>query len=194
MDIFKQKRYLTIAVIILLLMNLTTLTLLWIGRPEGHKPPRDRGKPVDDRAWVQELLQQQRGFDENQVGQYLKLRAGHRSQARKLEAEIQKLKKEMFDEVLKENPRPTLSDSLLALVQDRQVRLEKITFQHFLDLKNLCRPEQQDQLKILMHEVFRPGPMPGQGAEVPLPPDRQERPAPPPPSPGDELPPPPPGK
>ncbi len=66
-----------------------------------------------------------------------------------------KLKKQMFDEVLKDIPKPTLSDSLLKLSQDKMVELEELTFQYLLDLKKLCKPEQQDKLKLLIDEFFQ---------------------------------------
>ena len=158
MDIFKQKRYLWFTIIFLALMNFAALTLLWIGRPEGPKPQRGPFNPAKEQNIIEQLLKKELGFDENQVNQYLMLRNGHREKARHLEMEIRELKKEMFDEVLGENPQPVLSDSLLNLVQKKQSEFEHLTFQHFLDLKNLCGPEQQDKLRLLMHEVFRQGP------------------------------------
>ena len=192
MDIFKQKRYLWFTVIFLALINLSTLTLLWIGRPEGPKPQRGPVNPAEKQNRIQHILKQELGFDETQVEQYLKLREKHRKVTRQLEVEIQELKREMFDEVLKENPQPILSDSLLTLIQTKQSKFEHLTFQHFLDLRNLCGPEQQQKLKLLMHEVFRQGPPPAGDADGPSPPKHGDRQRPPHP-PSDEAPPPPPG-
>jgi len=83
------------------------------------------------------------------------VRQEHRSQAQQLNDEIRQLKKQMFDEVLEDSPQSQLSDSLLGLVQEKQADLEQVTFQHFLDLKKLCKPEQRDNLKLLMREAFR---------------------------------------
>ena len=129
MDIFKQKRYLWFTVIFLALINLSTLTLLWIGRPEGPKPQRGPVKPAEKQNRIQHLLKQELGFDETQVEQYLKLREKHRKVTRQLEVEIQELKREMFDEVLRDNPQPILSDSLLTLIQTKQSKFEHLTFQ-----------------------------------------------------------------
>ena len=104
------------------------------------------------------MLQKELGFDKMQTEQYLKMRQEHRSQAQQLDNEIRQLKKQMFDEVLEDSPQPLLSDSLLRLVQEKQADLEQLTFQHFLDLKKLCKPEQQNKLKLLMREVFRQKP------------------------------------
>ena len=82
----------------------------------------------------------------------------------------------MFDEVLKDNPQPTLSDSLLKLSQDKMVDLEQLTFQYFLDLKKLCKPEQQDNLKLLIDEFFRQNSPNGMNNDSPPPPPGDEPP------------------
>ena len=171
MDIFKQKRYLWFAVILLVFMNLTALTLLWMGRPEGRRPQRGPQNPIEEQHRIQQLLKMELGFDKMQTEQYLNMRQEHRKQARQLNDEIRRLKKEMFDKVLQDNPQPMLSDSLLRLVQEKQANLEQLTFQHFLDLKKLCKPEQQDNLKLLMHDIFHQNPPPGNDGMPPPPPD-----------------------
>ncbi len=87
--------------------------------------------------------------------QYLKMQAEQREQVLLLHNEIRQIKKQMFDEVLKDVPQPMLSDSLLKLSQDKMVELEELTFQYLLDLKKLCRPDQQHNLKLLIDEFFR---------------------------------------
>ena len=175
MDIFKQKRYLWIIIIILLVMNITALALLWLGRPEGRRPQSGPPNPVEEKNRTEQMLQKELGFDKMQTEQYLKMRLEHRSQAQQLNDEIRQLKKEMFDEVLQDNPQPLLSDSLLRLVQEKQAKLEQVTFQHFLDLKKLCKPDQKDKLKLLMHEVFRQNLPPGRNSAGPPPPPRADK-------------------
>ncbi len=181
MDIFKQKQYLGFSVIILVFLNLTTLTLLWIGRPELKAPHREPRNPIEQQNRVQRLLKKELGFDQIQTEYYLKLRREHREKMQQLSGEIRQLKRQMFDEVLQDNPQPFLSDSLLRLAQDKQAIIEQLTFQHFLDLKKLCKPQQQGKLKLLMKEMFHQNPPRGMKSDGPPPP------------PGAELPPRPPG-
>jgi hypothetical protein len=103
------------------------------------------------------------------------MRQKHYKQVTSLRIEIRELKKQMFDEVLQDNPQPMLSDSLLKLTQKKQANLEQLTFQHFLDLKKLCKSEQQDKLKLLMHEVSRPKPG-SRDDDMPPPPPEGEQP------------------
>lgn len=181
MDIFKQKRYLIVVVVVLVIMNVGTLFMLWIGKPPH--PPRKGGMvpPGQEQARLEQLLKVELGFDERQVKQYLKLRHDHHQQAQMLHKDISELKRQMFDQVFQDEPRPVLSDSLLKLVQSKQADLEEITFQHFLDLKKLCKPEQQNKLKLLLDEFFSKNMPPGmkQDKRPPPPPDGKGPPPPP---------------
>jgi len=177
MDIFKQKRNLVFVIIMLVALNLALIALLWFGKPPG--PPQQRG-PIngeEDMFRVQQLLKNELGFDEQQAKEYLKLRFEHQTAAAQLDSEVRQLKKQMFDEVLEDTPLPILSDSLLKLIQEKQARIELLTFEHFLDLKKICKPDQQDNLKILMNEMFRQNsPPPAEDGMRPPPPPGDEPP------------------
>lgn len=170
MDIFKQKRYLIVVIIILVIMNFGTLFMLWIGRP-SHPPGKGFPVPPDqEKARIEQLLKDELGFDGNQIEKYLEMRQKHHERVQILGNEIRLIKKQMFDEVLQDNPQPMLSDSLLKLAQEKQADLEQLTFQHFLDLKKLCKPEQQDQLKLLIGEFFHKNSPQGMNNDGPPPP------------------------
>lgn len=172
MDVFKQNRYLWLTIIFLVLMNMVTLTLLWIGRPPGPNASKEYIQPEEEQIRIENLLNKELGFNESQIKQYLQLRNEHRQKAVNIITEIDSLKREMFDRVLDSNAKPVLSDSLLTLTQTKQAELEHITFQHFIDLKNLCGPEQKEKLRILMREVFRQNPPQRTNDDVPAPPPR----------------------
>lgn len=158
MDIFTQKRYLFFIIILLVILNLATLLMLWFGHPGAARPDAPPHSPRQAQARMEKLLKEELGFDAAQTSAYFHLQRQHREKIRKLEMEIRQIKKQMFDEVLAENPKPTLSDSLLKLAQGKQAQIEKLTFQHFLDLKKMCKADQQKKLKLLMHELFHRAP------------------------------------
>ncbi len=170
MDIFKQKRYLLFVIVLLVILNLATILMLWLNRPPQPMLQREQRRPEQEKMHIQQLLKDQLGFDETQTEQYLKLREEQHEQALLIQNEIQRIKKQMFDEVLKDNPQTTLSDSLLKLSQEKMADLEQLTFRHFLDLKKLCKPGQQDKLKFLIGESFRQNSPAGMNNDGPPPP------------------------
>jgi len=190
MDIFKQRRFLIFLVVLLVVLNLGTITLLWLGRPAPPPPEIRMGKSGNEHARLEALLKKELKFGDEQIKQYFQLREKHRQQLDQLNREIGKLKKQMFDAVFSKDPQPALSDSLLNLSLQKQAELEQLTYRHFLELKKLCNPDQENQLKLLVEEFFRQQNPPGRGRESgpagkfkdknPPPPDDGRRPLPPP--------------
>ena len=170
MDIFKQKRYLGMIIILLVVLNLGTITMLWLGKPSARPPFANRKNPVMEKNRIQHILKDELGFDHDQAEKFLQLRHEQMETVRKLNQQIQETKRQMFDEVLKDNPRPTLSDSLLKITQDKQAQIERQTYNYFLDIKKLCNPEQSKKLQILMHDIFIPHPPVNEPGRISVPP------------------------
>ncbi|MCB0753665.1 MAG: hypothetical protein KDC52_19490 [Ignavibacteriae bacterium] len=90
----------------------------------------------------------------------------------------------MFEEAMY-GDKTIISDSLLNLSLEKQTELELLTFQHFLKLKEICTPEQQNKLFEIVHRLLgkaqQSNPPPGAPigevkGEMPPPPPRGERP------------------
>lgn len=160
MDIFKQKRYMVLIIIVLIIFNLSTLTMLWVGRPPQSIGDQAPINPRKKQAQLEMLLKSELMFNDAQIERFLDLRDKHNRQTNTLSMDIKELKREMFDKVLLAEPQLMISDSLLRITMDKQAELERLTFEHFLNIKNLCNPEQQKKLRILTHEVL--GPPPGE--------------------------------
>ncbi len=56
---------------------------------------------------------------------------------------------------LEDRERQQILKQAVDKLPEKQAEIERLTFRHFIEFKQLCRPEQRDKLKILMHEMFR---------------------------------------
>ncbi len=169
MDIFKQKTYLVVTVIILIILNLGILTMLWLNKPDHPKNPNHISERPNEQEQISILLRQELEFTDEQIDEYLHLRRINREQMSELQNEIRDLKRQMFNKVILENSDLPISDSLLSIILDKQGQIEKLTYQHFLDLNQLCDSEQQKKLQLLIHRLLPP---PGRGQESGPPPPR----------------------
>jgi hypothetical protein len=163
MDFFTQKRLLYSLIVVLVVMNLGLVLVLWLGGPE-RRTQGGRRESDDEGTRVERLLRDELGFDQAQIDRYLGLHHRHQERMQICNRAMQQLKIRMFEGVLRDQPAPALSDSLLQRTQETQVEIERLTFQHLLDLKNLCRPEQRDKLTLLIHDMFRRKTPPGDAA------------------------------
>ena len=80
-------------------------------------------------------------FDESQTMAYEKLIDGHKGSIRQLDARIMDLKKQLYTNLHAEQPAGS-PDSLIAEIANVQVQVEKINYEHFQDIKQLCKPDQ----------------------------------------------------
>jgi len=91
-------------------------------------------------------------FDENQIKSYQKLIDKHRKDIRKNNDQILMLKKELYSN-LKTNDSKKELDSIATQIGVIQKQIEEIHFNHFLDIKALCKPEQLSKFDSLSEEL-----------------------------------------
>jgi len=166
MDIFKQKRNLVITIVILVALNIITISLLWIGRPQRIENRRGGGQ-MRNKAHIQKLLKEELGFSKEQASQFLTIREKHIKNTRQINEEMRRIKRQMFDLAIEESNHQSFSDSLLNVTLEKQTQLEKAMFHYVIDIKELCNSEQKVKLKELMHKLFAPPPPPKQKGPPP---------------------------
>lgn len=180
MDIFKQKKFYLISLIILVLINIGTVTLLWIGKPQPpHSTIDGKRDGRDNQEQIATLLKNEIAFSDDQIAQYLDIRERNMTRIRQLDNQIHRTKRELFDNVLVDGSENIDLSPILDHLSELQNEKEILTYQHLLGLKNLCNEEQKDKLKSLMDKII-----PRQDKNPP-PPHRSDRPGqnPPPPPP-----------
>jgi len=142
---------LSYSVVILLVLNLALVSFLVFGKsqPEhrsakGHKRLKDGPK--------QEIIAQL-NLDEEQQAAYTILIEAHKRDIDQHGVKIQTAKQKIFELLKAEDHSP--KDALIATISHHQIQIEEIHFQHFLDLKGLCKPDQIDDFNALTGELGR---------------------------------------
>lgn len=146
-SIMSRNTFYLICILALLALNLFIIGRFFWGAPPKHPEPRF------------EIIERL-GLDEEQIVQYDSLIRQHRRDIRNREKEQRMLRTALYAALqseVKANP----SDSLLhALVQVQQ-EIELIHFNHFRDLRAVCKPEQEPAYQDLLQdlsEIFSPKP------------------------------------
>ena len=152
MDILAKNRVLVWSVGILIFLNLSCLSMLWfrdIHRP-AHVPP-----PPMDHDGTAQFLKNQLDLSDSQFNEYLRLRDGHFSETQAIEQKMKILRQDLISELFKDPPDQEAAAEIINSIGASQASLERLTFNHFLDLKKLCGPEQADTLNKMVHSLFR---------------------------------------
>lgn len=133
-----KSKFLSIIIVLLLVSNGVLIYFL-VG-----KPPRPEGPKA--------LIIEQLHFDAKQIKTYELLIQKHRSQINREEQQIRQLKQELYQELNKTVPK---KDSIIAELVFHQKRIEDIHYEHFEDIKAICKPAQLPYFKKLTHELAR---------------------------------------
>ncbi len=155
----KREKILMWFVAALFLLNIGTLSFLWL-----HKPPRPAGLPPKQ---LERLIVEKLALKPEQQKVFEALKKTHHEQMHQLDAEYAAGLGHYFSLLAKDSVFPTEKDSLEnILVRIQQLRAQT-TFQHFEDLKALSSPENRGNFKALLPDLMqvvlphmpeRPGP------------------------------------
>ncbi len=156
-------KLLTIAVIGLLLLNFGILAIMFFhhpnGRPDGLPPKHGRPNGEGPKMIIIEKLH----FDDAQQTEYQKLIDEHQTKTREARDKMFELKNELYAILKDDSVAVSKKEMIIQKIAENQKELELINFNHFQEIKKLCKPEQVDLFNHLVDELtelFSPQPPP----------------------------------
>lgn len=159
MKLLSENSFTKWAIIILICPNLFTLTMLWLEMTKRPEPFMKDGPPPP----LEKLMKKELNLTDAQAKQFEQIREGHFEKFDAINTEISDLKKQILNEVLRQNPDTAKVNVLAERIGGRNAENEKAAFYHFHKLYMLCTPEQQQKLKIILFDMvgrIRPNDMP----------------------------------
>lgn len=143
-------KVLTGLVVVLLLINITTIASIWQMVDFKHLSLKGQ-KPHGPKEFIIAKL----GLDEEQQKVFEELRKEHFAEMRTLQ-EVIKVDKEAMYEAMKENtPDTAQTFAHIARIMQHEERLERITFEHFRKVRAMCNDEQKQHFDVIIDEVMR---------------------------------------
>jgi len=150
-----KNRILIILVIVLLLLNVATIaTIVWQTKKLSRfdRPPF-MGKLYGYRNF-QEYVIEQLKLASDQAKAYLAADSAFRETSKAIFTDMQQLRKQMVEEILKTNPDTVRLNDLSKQLASEHMRLKSNTFDFLLKLKKICTPEQQTILGEHIRKMF----------------------------------------
>ncbi len=147
MSNFFKPRFQLLLIFILVLLNLGTLTFMWLNRPPMPGRPGGQGENAG------EFLIEKVGFNPDQREEYSKMREDHRHSAHSIEDSIRFYKNSLFKNLAKgdQSEAERISENIGRLHQ----KMEITTFKHFVTVRNLCTSEQAPKFDAVIEEVLK---------------------------------------
>lgn len=148
MNYLTRSKWSGLAFVVLILMNITTLTALWwmTNAKADRKPPQGGA--------IQYLIKELQ-LDSVQQIRITALRDEHREQVQSLRRKNREAKDAFFGLMQQEG----ISEAAINEAASNSVRydaeLAKVTFDHFKKIRTICTPSQQGKFDDIIHEVLR---------------------------------------
>jgi len=141
-----KTKVLGFAVIALLVLNFGILAFLFLSKnndgPRGKKMPR-------------EIVIEKLHFDESQIVEYDKTIKLHQETIRSIDDSIRNTRNELYKLLNSETIDSSKRDSLYLKFADFQKQIETTHFNHFLEIKKLCKKEQLTDFNNLTEELSK---------------------------------------
>lgn len=142
----KNSKFLRIIVISILVINIVVIAYLLINKGvfHGNKPQKPR-----------EILIKKLGFDANQIKQYDVTITKHQNKIRTLDDSIRKTKNELYSRLKESSTEIDTKDSLVTQINNYQKQIEITHYNHFIEIKKICKPEQLEKFNMLTNELSK---------------------------------------
>ncbi|MFW6369992.1 MAG: Spy/CpxP family protein refolding chaperone [Bacteroidota bacterium] len=153
MDYFKRRNILIWALIILVVLNISTLVTIWLMNrpaiaPAGPVLPSD----MEFRG-VNHFIRNELAFTEAQWQQFTGLRQRNMVETRNLMQEMQDLRQDMFDELISKNPNEKKLEKIGREMGETHSALKINSMQFFTEVHKICTSEQKQKLNRLYQEL-----------------------------------------
>ena len=143
-----KMKFLTVGIVILLLLNAATLFILF----HTHlNQLHDHHNGEDPAHYITTQLK----FDANQQKQFEDLRNRHHEQTMKFHDEDRELHDLYFNLLKTDHPDKAKVDSVASLIGAQRKNLELLTFEHFQQLRTICRDDQKKLFDNTIDEIAR---------------------------------------
>lgn len=130
---------------ILILLNISCLAALWIGRPQA----RFHGHNNHDRLVYR--MEKELNLDESQSGTLKNLVSRHREERDELNKEVRRLRSEMMMAMVASPMDTAHANAIAHQLGEFTLQNELMSIRHFEELGSIYTPEQKAKLKKLLN-------------------------------------------
>jgi Spy/CpxP family protein refolding chaperone len=144
-------RFFKIAIVVLLLVNVATLSFMWMNQPTNREDHPRRGEGRGPGEFLIHELQ----LNDEQQEQYEVMRSHHHETVMEIRRKAGGYRRRINDQL-----KVAVADSLLIRQLSDSIGYcqrdaELITFYHFQDLRRICTPKQQQKFDQVIQEAIQ---------------------------------------
>jgi hypothetical protein len=153
-DIHDKSRFWLTGLIVLAVLNISLMGFIWY----NHMARRDYPPPDDnmsDMGAADDFLARELELNQEQIKVYRGLHERQVFQSDSIRTEINRLGSEMVDELFSATPDFARIQQLSEAMGEEHAVFERKIFDHFIEIKQICNPDQQERLRQLITEIIK---------------------------------------
>jgi periplasmic protein CpxP/Spy len=140
-------KIMTIAIVLLLLVNVAMLVFILNGR--SH-----HGDKSNPRQSMFEMMSKELNMSDQQKNDFKKLREDHFNTIKPVFDSIHALRKSLFNQIKADNMNDSTVNHYSAMIADQQAIIDKMTISHFRKVRALFSGEQQQKYDDFVEKIF----------------------------------------
>ncbi len=152
MDWLKQNMMKNWLIVVLLGLNVLTLSMLWVRMAQTEQPRRREGGTGPQGSL--DLMRRMLDLDEKQAERVDSVLAAQREESKEYNDRLAARKRELAEDLFTDLSDTSRASAAAAEIGELQSKVEMIRFRHFQELLTLCTPAQREKLKPIVLEVF----------------------------------------
>ena len=156
MESNNKQKFLVWAVVVLAVMNISTLaTIMYHNKTSVKQEVRESGHlETDAEKYSGRYFRDKLNLDQNQMDQFRMLNPVFRRQAMEVTSKLTEYRRKMLDEMAGSDVNATKLNALSDSIGFLHSRLKKLSWNYYSDIKEICNSSQQELLKQLFTEMF----------------------------------------
>jgi len=163
-----KQKFLIWAVVVLVVMNISTLaTIVYHNKASVKEVVREPAQlEADAEKYSGRYFRDKLNLDQNQMDQFRRFNPVFRRQAMEVTRKLAENRREMLNEMAGSESDTTRLNALSDSIGILHSRLKKLTWNYYTDIKEICSSSQRELLEQLFTEMFindLPMGYPGQG-------------------------------
>ena len=163
MDWVNQNKFRNWLIVVLLAINLITVSVLWMQSSGAIVPhPKEQGPRASESV---NLMKRALQLTDAQAKQFDTIRTDLANQSKTYNDRMDALKRQLSEELFAGHPDTAVVYSKAKEIGELQAKIESIRFLYFNELLAICTPEQKDKLKPIVTEFFGRRPPKDDGQE-----------------------------
>jgi hypothetical protein len=154
----RKQSILILAVVALIILNLSTLVTIFYQRHKELKENRRSGQAgmtmQGQENFSGRYFHERLNLSPEQMNEFRKFNPVFRKEAREINEKLVELRSMMLEEMARKESDINTLNAFSDSIGIYHSRLKKITFGYYLNLKDICSASQQQQLEELFSETF----------------------------------------